>query len=75
MQHLWRKLDGYIGIQWGNLREEGHLEDRGVDGNIKMDNINILTAVFFWNTASHLTEKQTSQVSENISSKTFTWNM
>jgi hypothetical protein len=29
-----RKGEVHTGFWWGNLREEGHLEDSGVDGRI-----------------------------------------
>ena len=34
MKHVCGTADVHTGIEWENLREEDHLEDRGVDGRI-----------------------------------------
>jgi len=34
MKHIWEREEEYTGFWWGNLREQDHLEDRGVDGRI-----------------------------------------
>jgi hypothetical protein len=32
--HVWETGEVHTGFWWGNLREEGHLEDLGVNGRI-----------------------------------------
>jgi hypothetical protein len=32
MWHIWGRGEVHTGLYWGNLREEDHLEDPGVDG-------------------------------------------
>jgi hypothetical protein len=34
MQHIWGIGEVHIGFWWGNLREDDHLEDLGIDGRL-----------------------------------------
>jgi hypothetical protein len=34
MRHVWKRGEGHVGFWWGNLGEENHLENSGIDGRI-----------------------------------------
>jgi len=39
MWHVWGTGELHTGFCWGDLMERDHLEDLGIDGKIKMDQV------------------------------------